>query len=399
MSYDVIVIGGGITGAALGYELAKQGIQVLLIEQYSNLQGATRQSYGGIAYWAGDTELTQTLCAEGIAIHRQLSQELDSPTEFREMELLMPIALDQDLSQLLAGYAGFPIQPTVLTPQEAQEREPLLAIESMAAALALPHAQVHPVKASQAYRSAMVRRGGTCQVAQVDRVEVDGTGVSVVTAGETFHADKVLICAGSLSRQLLRQSGIHLQQYFSYAESIELPPSGLQLRTIVMAPDIKRFGLEAQASTAELDHFWDEADHQLSPPILDAGAIQFFDGTIRIGQISRTITTITDSFDSLPSVDAGDSEQIIRDGVRKMLPAIADLPGTWDVCTVAFSRDHLPLIGPIAETPRIQVFSGFSNPLVLVPPLARRFAQTFGSQPDAVVAHLSPQRFRSGKEN
>ncbi|MGI0490615.1 NAD(P)/FAD-dependent oxidoreductase [Alkalinema pantanalense CENA528] len=393
MSYDAIVIGGGITGAALSYELANQGIQVLLIEQYPDLQGATRQSYGGIAYWAGDTELTQTLCGEGIAIHRQLSEELEAPTEFQERALLMPIAPDQDLPQLLASYATYAIQPAVLTPQEAQEREPLLAIDPMIAAFELPHAQVHPVKASQAYRSAMVRRGGAYKIAQVDRVEIHGTGVSVITAGETFQADNALICAGSFSRQLLRHSGIHLPQYFSYAESIELPPSGLQLRTIVMAPDIKRFGLEAQASTAELDHFWDEADHQLSPPILDAGAIQFLDGTIRIGQISRTITTITHPFNALPRVDSSTSEQIIRDGVRKMLPTIADLPGTWNVCTVAFSRDHLPLIGPITETPRIQLFSGFSNPLVLVPPLARRFAQTFGSQPDPLVARLSPQRF------
>ncbi|MBD2325585.1 FAD-binding oxidoreductase [Alkalinema sp. FACHB-956] len=387
MSYDAIVIGGGITGAALGYELANQGIQVLLIEQYPNLRGATQQSYGGIAYWAGETTLTQTLCAEGIAIHRQLPEELEAPTEFRELELLMPIAPEQNLSPLLASYAGFAIQPTVLTPQDAQEREPLLALDSMVAALALPHAQVHPVKASQAYRSAMVRRGGTYKIAQVDRIEADGEGVAVVAAGETLRAAKVIVCAGSLSRQLLRQSGIALKQYFSYAESIEIPPSGLQLRTIVMAPEIKRFSLEAQASTAELDPCWDEDGHQLSPPILDAGAVQFADGTLRIGQISRTITTIDAPLDPVGS------EQIIRNGLRTMLPAIADLPGTWNACTVAFSRDHLPLVGPIVENSSIHLFSGFSNPLVLVPPLARRFALAFVGQPDPLLAGLSPQRF------
>jgi glycine/D-amino acid oxidase-like deaminating enzyme len=35
-TYDWIVVGAGITGAALAYELAKQGLQVLLLEKEKN---------------------------------------------------------------------------------------------------------------------------------------------------------------------------------------------------------------------------------------------------------------------------------------------------------------------------------------------------------------------------
>lgn len=49
-TYDWIVVSGGITGAALSYELAKVGLSVLLVEQYASPQNATRYSYGGIAY-------------------------------------------------------------------------------------------------------------------------------------------------------------------------------------------------------------------------------------------------------------------------------------------------------------------------------------------------------------
>jgi len=48
-SYDWIVVGGGITGASLGYELAKKGFAVLLLERDPTLQNATRFSYGGLA--------------------------------------------------------------------------------------------------------------------------------------------------------------------------------------------------------------------------------------------------------------------------------------------------------------------------------------------------------------
>lgn len=39
-TYDWIVVGGGIAGAALAYELVKTGFAVLLLEQYEAPQNA-----------------------------------------------------------------------------------------------------------------------------------------------------------------------------------------------------------------------------------------------------------------------------------------------------------------------------------------------------------------------
>jgi len=59
--YDWIVVGGGITGISLSYELQKAGFSVLLIEQHQQLQGGSSLGYGGISYWAGSTSVTQQL--------------------------------------------------------------------------------------------------------------------------------------------------------------------------------------------------------------------------------------------------------------------------------------------------------------------------------------------------
>ena len=91
-TYDWIVVGGGMTGAALAYELAKTGFVVLLLEQHRTPQNATCYSYGGLAYWSGTTPLTRQLFEEAIARHRVLSQELDADTEFRELDLLLTIS-------------------------------------------------------------------------------------------------------------------------------------------------------------------------------------------------------------------------------------------------------------------------------------------------------------------
>lgn len=96
-TFDWIVVGNGLVGAAASYELARQGLSVLLVDQHLEPDGATRYSYGGIPYWAGTCPLTRTLCEEGIAKHRQLSEELGADTQFRELDLLLTVAPDDDL--------------------------------------------------------------------------------------------------------------------------------------------------------------------------------------------------------------------------------------------------------------------------------------------------------------
>jgi glycine/D-amino acid oxidase-like deaminating enzyme len=153
-----------------------------------------------------------------------------------------------------------------------------------------------------------------------------------------------------------------------------------------MPADTTRFQLEAEASKPELDHLWNQPNNEPMPPILDAGAIQFKDGSLRIGQISRVLT------DPNAKIDRVESEANLRAAVGKILPAIEKLPGKWHHCLVAFSSDRLPIIGAINNVEGIYIFSGFSNPLVFVPPLAKRFASWATGQDDHIIAQLSPQR-------
>ena len=44
--YDVIVIGGGITGAGTARDCAMRGLSVLLVERYDFTYGATGRNHG-----------------------------------------------------------------------------------------------------------------------------------------------------------------------------------------------------------------------------------------------------------------------------------------------------------------------------------------------------------------
>lgn len=378
-TYDWIVIGGGITGAALAYELVKTGFSVLLLEKDAIPHNATRYSYGGLAYWSGTTPLTCQLCQEAIACYQILPQELDADIELRELDLLLTIGSDSDPQATAALYAQCAVPPRLLSVPEACELEPLLNREAIAGALTVKHGHIHPEKTAQAYIQAFIRAGGELQIVEVAHIFAGG----VNTTQQTYHSANVVVCAGGLSRQLLKTAGISIKLYFTHAEILATPPVSLRLNTLVMPANLQRFKLES-ASTS-VDEFWNEPHHQALPPILDAGAIQFLDGSLRLGQISRVFT------DPYAQFNSEESEYWLRQSITQILPALGNLPGTWHHCLVAFSSNSLPLIGSLPGFSGIYIFSGFSNPLVFVPPLAQRFAQFLANQKDEMITQFSPQ--------
>jgi glycine/D-amino acid oxidase-like deaminating enzyme len=381
-SFDWIVIGAGITGSALSYELVRAGFRVLLLDRTPDPNNATRQSYGGIAYWAGTNDLTRSLCSEGIAIHRQLSAELDSDTEFREIDLLLTIAPDNDLATIIKNHQNFTQTPEVLSPESACELEPQLNPAGFQAALRFHHGHVNAIAVAVAYQKQFQTLGGIYQIAEVQQVLAN----QVVTSMGTFLSSQIALCAGSETRSLLGMNAI--APHFSHAESIVTGPVDFQLRALVMPAVTERFVLEAEAGDSKHDDLWDSHGNEPVAPILDAGAIQFQNGHLRLGQITRVKTGLQDKVD--PSV----SEQTLRQSIAPLLPKLAQLPGQWESCTVAFSRDHLPIVGSLPDRPDLHIFSGFSNPMVFVPALARRFAQRCAQNiQDDILEQLSPGRF------
>jgi glycine/D-amino acid oxidase-like deaminating enzyme len=385
-TYDWIVIGAGITGAALAYELTKIGFSVLLLEQYQTPQNATRYSYGGISFWSATTPMTKQLSEEGITRHRILSQELTADTQFRELDLILTIPVDIDPEIIAKSYQEVVIPPRLISIQEACELEPLLNPEVISGALTVKHGHVHPEKTTQAYIKAMVNLGGEIRFGQflelVTTPSQKCTGVK--TNNTTFNSDNVVICAGGISRKLLKSMGIAAKIYFSHAEIIETPPLDIKLNSLVSPANLQRYELEAECT--QIDELWDNPDYEIVPPILDAGVVQFLDGSLRLGQISRVLTN------PQAEIDSAASEKWLRESIRQILPTLGNIPGKWHHCIAAFTHDKLPLIGAIGEFSGLHIFSGFSSPFIFLPPIAVRFAKFVSGQEDEIIKQMSPER-------
>jgi glycine/D-amino acid oxidase-like deaminating enzyme len=368
-NYDAIVIGAGLTGSALGYELAKKGLQVLLLEKDPTVNNATIYSYGGIAYWCGTDELTTRLSNEGINIHRQLSEELEGDTEFRELDLLFTIDCEQNPQQVAKEYQQFHIKPQLLDVESTVALEPLLNQDAIAGALRFPHGHVNPQQTILAYQQALLKLGGKITQEQVIEIERRGDKIiGVKTNQNNYSAEEIIISAGAFSRSLLQQLGINLPIYFSHAQLIKTEPTDIKLSTLIMPATTKRLDIEKQVAQMANTSLWEHSSDQIQADVLEPGAIQFVDGSFCLGQISQIITNLNSQ------VEAKLSEERIRNAISKILPSLSSLKGQWHNCQVAFSYGQPFQVRKISTITGLSIFSGFTSPFVFVPPLAKHFA-------------------------
>lgn len=382
-TYEYLIIGGGITGSALGYELARKNRSVLLLEKDLSPANATLYSYGGLAYWSGTTEFTRKLYREGIDLHRNLSAELGADTGFREIDLLLAIEPDDDPETVVKNYDAFDIRPRLLNPRDAVELEPLLNSEAIAGALHLPHGHIDAAATARAYRRAFLRLGGTIAIEPALELIIDNGRVrGVRTPTGEYKANTTIVCAGGLTRSFLREAGISVKCYFTRAGLVALDPTDITLRTLVMSAIPKRILLERKISETLDEGIWEEPSAGVVDSVLEPGAIGFLDRSLYIGQISAIVT------DPEASLDAGVTEASIRLSVGRWLPSLRDLPGTYRECVVAFARAGRPLVGPIESFAGIQIFSGFTSTLVSAPPLARHFAAYLVGEEDTTIHEL-----------
>lgn len=383
--YDIILVGGGITGSALAYELARKNVKVLLLEKDAISDNATRYSYGGLAYWSGITDFNRQLCQEGIEIHRQLSDELGSDTEFREIDLILYIPSDIAPESILKNYNKFEIKPELLNVQEAYEIEPLLNPNAISGVLKLPHGHINVEKTNQAYQDAFCRLGGKIKYEKFTQFlgnEQKIFGVS--TPKNKYYTDKVIICSGGLTRNLLKQIGINLKIYFSHAQVIVTKPTKIKLKTLVMPAILQRLAIEDKITKPENETLWVNPNLTILDSICEAGAIQFLDHHLCLGQTSQFIS------DPYKTINSITSEKEIREEIGHILPALKDISGTLHQCLVAFSNNSSPLVGEIEGWQGLYVFSGFTSTLIFAPPFAKHFANWLVNKNDLIIEQLKP---------
>lgn len=368
---DAVVVGGGIQGVAVAYQLATRGLRPLLVEQGYLASGSTGRCAAGVRQQWG-TEMNVLLARASIKMFERMEEELDYPRgiEFKQRGYLILAYHERQWEQFLRNVAlqrslGVPVE--VLSPEGAREIVPYLNVEGVVGATFCPEdGHINPFRAVEAYAQAAVRLGAEIWTfTRVTGIAVEGGRVVAVhTTRGDISTPVVVNTAGPWSDQVARMAGLEIPTYAQRHQILVTEPVGP-----VQGPMVISFfhGLYCQ-QTPHGSFIMGLGDPH-EPRNLDCGATWRF-----LEEMAAVVT--------------------------KMLPPLAELrvvrqwAGSYDM-----TPDAQPILGPAPEVEGYYYSVGFSgHGFMLAPMTGKLLAQLItGEEPDIAVDRLGPNRFARGE--
>ncbi len=199
-AFDAIVIGAGIVGCAIAYELAKSGLQVALVEK-GDIGGAVT---GGSLACIGTHMLSRDelpLLIRSCARWRELTEELEQGFEYTVGGQLRFVRRPEDVAVARSWIdleRSHGLEPSLLDPPSVRDRVPALRGPILAATWSPRDATVNPFLACRALIEAATRHG--CRVmpgTEVTAITTTGGRVTgVEAAGRRLSTPVVVNAAG-----------------------------------------------------------------------------------------------------------------------------------------------------------------------------------------------------------
>ena len=214
---DVVIIGGGISGCSLAYNLAKRGVDVTVLEKNYLSSGATGRCGAGIRQqWS--TKENVKLAIESIKIFEKLSKELGEDIELRQGGYLVAIHDKKEMKQAeknVKMQRSLGLKVDILTPNEMLDVVPILDVKGMNAVGATfcpTDGHANPSKTTFAYANAAKRNGADIythtKVLDIKTIKKQVTEVK--TSQGSIKTNTVVNAAGVFSKDISEMTGIKL---------------------------------------------------------------------------------------------------------------------------------------------------------------------------------------------
>src|SRR5919201_1804966 len=213
---DVVVVGGGIVGAAALYYLAELGCErPLLLERETLASGSTGYCAGGVRTLFSD-ELNIRIGLESIRRLERFEEEVGAALDLRLWGYLFLLTDAADVARFeetIELQHRYWIDSRLLTAAEARELVPQLAVDDVLAVAFCPTAgYVTPELVVQGYVRRATELGARVeQSCPVTRILVrDGRVAGVETPRGTIETERVVCAAGVWSRELAATAAVEL---------------------------------------------------------------------------------------------------------------------------------------------------------------------------------------------
>lgn len=213
-SSDLIIIGGGTVGLSVGWRMARQGMNVTVLERDTLDKTTSQTAAGMLAPHAEAGFEEQDLMQAGLRSLNLFPGFLDELEQDSGIRVplhycgTMLVGLDRDdtewLRRVYRFHQSIGLDSTWMTGTEAREREPLLSSRVISAMWLPGDAQIDNGAFYRALKQGFENRGGILhENTPVREVDVSRPEVKKVMTGQaTCETGQLLIAAGSWSRQI-----------------------------------------------------------------------------------------------------------------------------------------------------------------------------------------------------
>lgn len=368
---EVIVVGGGIVGAAVAAELAAAGAGVELLESEPRLAGGATAAGMGHIIVLDDSEVELELTHVSQQLWDALAGELPAAVQRDACGALWLASNDRELEAVrtrAAIMAGRGLPAEVLDEAKLYEVEPKLRA-GLAGGLLLPRDSVVYPPAFVPWLLERGRRRGDIVVRTGVAVREIGDGYVVLSGGARREADWVVNAAGHRALELLAEP----------LPGLRIRPRKGHLAITARKPGFLRHQL--------IDLGYISSAHGQDPVSVAFNAQPRLTGQILIGS-SRQY----DAADS--RVEPAILSRMLRKAIEFM-PGLAQIPvvRTWTGFRAA-TDDKLPIIGPAPGRPRLLMAAGHEGLGITTSLVTGRLvrAHVTGEQPIIDPEPYSPAR-------
>ncbi len=227
---DVIIVGGGIMGAATAFFLRKRGVSVILLERGLIGQQASGVNFGNVRRSGRHLEQLP-LSNRSREIWGKLKELIGDDAEFVASGQIR-VGYRQEHVDRLEKYAqdakAYGLDLELFSGPKLRERFPLLGPEVILASLSPYDGQANPRLAAPAFGRAAVREGAQVyENTEIVNIEKDGEDFSVTAAdGRIFRAPAALVTAGAWAGRISAKFG----------EPVPMDPRGPQMAVTEPVP-------------------------------------------------------------------------------------------------------------------------------------------------------------------
>ncbi|KKM11629.1 FAD-dependent oxidoreductase [Clostridiales bacterium PH28_bin88] len=229
---QVVIIGGGVVGCAIAYNLAKKGYKdVVVLERAYLASGATGRCGAGVRQQWG-TETNILLSRESVKKFEHLEEELGyaSSIEFKQKGYILLAYTERQMQQFIRNVAlqtslGIPVR--LVTPGEAKEIVPTLNIEGLLGAAYCPtDGHANPFHVTQAYAEAARRLGAEINTyTEVHGIKTHHDRVTaVITSKGDIQTSLVVNAAGAHAGVISKMAGLDLPLYAERHQALVTEP-------------------------------------------------------------------------------------------------------------------------------------------------------------------------------